>query len=233
MEPAGQFQGLDIVGSVDEHRRRATLAEPAGHDVEPGLPSGHSALRIVAAHVADDGIAGQGAGTAGQARLPGPGLPLGTGHRRAAEQERGVERDPFSADEAQDPLQLPLRPRVHEERPVPHLDAVLVSLRQPAHEAGESTEFARAERRRQLDPECAGPPAERLDRGQEAAEQVIDTSEAVIVGDRPRQLEHEPEVGRGLLDPRLDRAGSGRRVERRIALDGIAPACVRTQPLLR
>ena len=92
---------------------------------------------------------------------------------------------------------------------------------------------AGAEGRRQLDPQGVGPRPERLDRGQEGAQRVVDVGEAALVGDRPRQLEYEPEVGGGLLGPRPHRVEGRRRVEGRVALHGVAPGRVGAEALAR
>ena len=63
----------------------------------------------------------------------------------------------------------------------------------------------RAEGRRQLDPERVGARPERLDRGQEGAHRLVGVGQPPLVGDRLRQLEHEPEVRGGLLGPRAHR----------------------------
>src|ERR1700689_393753 len=153
VEPARQFQRADVVGSMDEDGRGTALGQPAGNCVEPGLPSRDRACRVVPADVADDGIGSEGPRPAGQAWFLPPRLPLGVAHRRAAEQDGGVEGHPFGADVTESPLELLLRPRVLEERAVPYLDAVAVPVRETAQETGESADVGGAEGRWQLDPE--------------------------------------------------------------------------------
>jgi hypothetical protein len=102
-------------------------------------------------------------------------------------------------------------------------------LWETAQETGESAEAARAEGRRELDPEGVGPPAEGFDRGQEGAERAVGVGEAALMGDRFRQFEDEPEVGGGLPGPRFHRVEGRGRVEGRIALYRVAPGRVRAQ----
>jgi hypothetical protein len=172
-------------------------------------------------------------GSAGQSRLLRPGLPFGIARRRAAEQDCGVEGHPFGADVTENPFQLLRRARVIEERAVPYLDAVPVIPGQAAQKPGESAEIGRAEGRRQLDPEGAGPFPERLDRGQERAEQVIGSSEPVLMGDRPRQLEYKPKIRRGLLGPRFQRVRRGSRIKGGVAFDCVAPGRVGAEAVAR
>ena len=60
VESAGQLERVDVVGRVDEDGRGTPLTQPAGHRVEPGLPSRDRTCRVVPAEVADDGMRGQG-----------------------------------------------------------------------------------------------------------------------------------------------------------------------------
>ena len=139
VESAGQLERGDIVGRMDEDGRGPPLAQPAGHRVEPGLPSRDGTCRVVQADVPDDGIGSQGPGPTGQAWLLRLRLPLGVARRRAAEQDGGVEGHPFGADVTESPLELLFRPGVLEERAVPYLDAVPVLARETAQETGQST----------------------------------------------------------------------------------------------
>ena len=218
---------------MDEDGRGTPLTQPAGHRVEPVLPSRDRTCRVVPADVADDGIRSEGPRPAGHAWLLPPRLPFGHAHRRALEQDGGVEGHPFGADVTESRLELLLRSRVREERAVPYLDAVPVPVRETAQETGESAEVSGAEGRWQLNPEGVGTLPEGFDRGQEGAERVGDVGEAALMGDQFRQLEDEPEVGGGLPGPRFHRAQGGCRVEGRIALDGVAPGRVRAEAVPR
>ena len=233
VESAGQLERGDVVGRMDEDGRGPPLAQPAGHRVEPGLPSRDGTCRVVQADVPDDGIGSQGPGPTGQARLLRLRLPLGVARRRAAEQDGGVEGHPFGADVTESPLELLFRPGVLEERAVPYLDAVPVLARETAQETGQSTQVGGAEGRWQLNPEGVGTPPEGFDRGQEGAERVGGVGEAALVGDRFRHLEDEPEVGTGLPGPRSHRVEGGGRVEGRIALYGVAPGRVGAEAVTR
>ena len=128
---------------------------------------------------------------------------------------------------------LVFRSRIREERAVPYLDAVPVPGRETAQEADQGAEVGGAERRGQLNPQRVRPRPEGLDRGQERVERLVGLGEPALMGDRPGQLEDEPEAGRGLRGPRPHRVQGGRRVERRIALHGIAPRRVRAQAFPR
>ena len=231
VEPARKLERVDVVGGVDEDGRRAPLAQPAGHRLEPVLPAGDRARIVVPADVADDGLSGESPLPQGQTGLLGPRLPFGRARRRVPEQHGGVERGPFGVGQPKRPLQLLLRSRVLEELAVAHLHAVAVLAREPAQEAGQRAQVGRAERGRQLDPERVGPRPQGLDRGQESAQQIVDAGQAALVRDRPRQLKHKPEVGRGLLGPRVHNFGSRRRVEGGVPLHRIAPGRVRAQTL--
>jgi glycerophosphoryl diester phosphodiesterase len=59
VEAAGEGERVDVVRRVDEDGRRAALAQPARDLVGPRLPAGGGALVVVAADVADHGVAGE------------------------------------------------------------------------------------------------------------------------------------------------------------------------------
>src|SRR5262249_43222577 len=60
VESACQLERRDVVGRMDEHGRGTPLTQPAGHGIEPWLPSRDRTRRVVPADVADDGIRGEG-----------------------------------------------------------------------------------------------------------------------------------------------------------------------------
>ncbi len=161
-----------------------------------------------------------------------PGRPRSSAGSRTGRWCR-TRRRPFGVGLSERPLQLLLRSRVLEERAVPYLDAVAVLAREPAQEAGQGAEVGRAEGGRQLDPERVDSRPERLDRGQEGAQRLIDIGQAALVGDRLRQLEDEPKVRGGLPGPRRHRVAGRGRVKGGVALHGVAPGRVGAEPLTR
>ena len=84
----------------------------------------------------------------------------------------------------------------------------------------------------QLDRDRLGPLAERREQLEELAHLVVGAAQPPLVGDRPRQLEQEPEPGGRLLGPRRHRRRRRQAVERRVALDRVAPRGVGRQLLV-
>ena len=79
---------------------------------------------------------------------------------------------------------------------------------------------------------CSARSPERGEQVEELAYLVVGVAQPALVGDRPRQLEEEPEAVGGLIGPRRDRRRRRQPVERRVALDGVAPPGVGRQLLV-
>ena len=77
-----------------------------------------------------------------------------------------------------------------------------------------------------------GTGSQRLDRVEERADVGAGVDEAALMGDPFGQLDHEPEVGVGLLRPRRHRVPGRRGVEGGVALHRVAPARVCPQSLV-
>ena len=163
---------VGVVRGVDEHGRRAALAQPVGGDVDPMLPALDRPRGGVAAEVPDDRPVGQRERPERHARLLGPRISFGVAGRRALEERGGVERNPFGGRGGEHSFEKPRRARVVEERGMADLHGVPVGPGEPAQKAGERGDVGGSERSRQLDPEGMGPRAERLDRVQEDAKRL-------------------------------------------------------------
>ncbi len=86
-----------------------------------------------------------------------------------------------------------------------HLDGVAVPAGQRAQERGQGAQLGRGERAGKLDPERVHTRVQRLHDVQERGHVRLGAPEAAFVGDRLRQLDHEPEAGIGLGRPGLHR----------------------------
>jgi hypothetical protein len=60
VESTCQLERAEVVGRMDEDGRGTPLTQPAGHCVEPVLPSRDCTCCVVPADVADDGIGSEG-----------------------------------------------------------------------------------------------------------------------------------------------------------------------------
>ena len=210
---------------------RPSRSQPAS-DVEPGLPALDGARRVVAADVADDRLAVGAAVRQRQARLLRPRLPLGVAGRRGRKNSV-VSKGTHSAAARRAPLPAGALAAGPRRRRGADLDRVPVlggrRRRKPARRAESPAPkdagswIHRAWARR----------PERLDRGQESPQRRVGVDEPALVGDRPRQLEDEPEVRVGLPGPGRHRVQGRGRVEGGVALHRVAPARVGPQPLPR
>ena len=226
MDPTGQRRGVQVLRLVGEEVRGAALVEPSDDQIDPGAQTGQRPLRTVLADHPHDRGHTHSVGVDRQAGLARPFLERGVTAHRGGVQRPGVQHHPTHPVSLQQVVEPSVGGSAGEERVVTQLDHPRAFAGEGGDEAGEHSERLRPEGGRKLDLEGAHPLAERLEALEERRHDGPGVDEATLVGDRPRQLEREAEVGGRLVGPAVD--GPGRRfgVERGVALHGVAPACV-------
>ena len=154
------------------------------------------------------------------------------GLRRRRVQRAGVEHDASHSDLAQEAVDGAVRRATVEEPRVSQLDHPPI----PHGKSRRRTSAASAPTRVRTTAGAAVAPGRfvrrevRSRRGtRRATRDGVLPSQAKLVRDGPRNLEREPEVDRRLLDPAGNGALRRHGVEGRVALDGVAPACVLLQ----
>ena len=176
-----------------------------------------------------DRVVGERPEASWQVRLLAAGASLRAAWRHHAVEGGGVEADPLDAVVAEQALDACFEVGIVVEGVVAQFDRVTMRDRQCVDERAEGVDVGWPERRRQLDRDLLGAGAERGDAFQKRTVFVGDVTQVMFMGDRPGQLEDEPEPLRCLTSPRRHAPRSGQPVEGGVSLGGIAPTGVHRQ----
>lgn len=209
--------------------------QPLCDDGSPVVDPGLDEVQIIAANKSQQRVAASHDAAEWRTGLAALGFDFSLGGGRCGEQGSAVEEDSVEVELAQKFVERAFNRPVVEVVAMADLDGKRQLARQALKITAERFKLPSIERRPQLQKRRAEPAGVVQDRQQieERRGLGFGRDELLVVTDRARKFEREPESGSGLVCPAMHCVSARQSVERAVPFDGVEDAAVLSQKLTR